>query len=99
MDAAQISRLERREPGAFPALEGRRRIRDRPGRLNLNAYRVLRSELRPTAIDRKFHAGRECRIEPEEEDGLCDFLRCPPALHRDHTGHLLPNLGGLFFTG
>ena len=57
------------------------------------------SQLRPTAIDRKFGAGREGRIEPKEEDRLRDFLRRPPALHRDHTGHLLPNLGGLVFTG
>src|SRR5271167_3086097 len=61
-------------------------------------WRALPSELRPTAIDRKFHAGREGRIEPKEEDRLRDFLRRPPALHRDHTGHLLPNLGGLVFT-
>ena len=49
------------------------------------------SQLRPTAIDRKLGAGREGRIEREEEDGLGDFLRRPPALHRDHTDHLLRN--------
>ncbi len=56
-------------------------------------------ELRPTAIDRKLGAGREGRIEREEEDGLGDFLRHPPALHRNHTDHLLPNLGGRVFIG
>jgi hypothetical protein len=56
------------------------------------------SELRPTAIDRNLGAGREGRIEPKEEDHFRDFLRRSPALHRDHTGHLLPNLGGLVFT-
>jgi hypothetical protein len=39
------------------------------------------------------------RVEREEEDGLGDFVRHPPALHRDHTDHLLPNLGGLVFIG
>src|SRR5271156_5110803 len=56
-------------------------------------------ELRPSSVYRKFGAGREGRIEREEEDGLRDFLRHPPALHRNHTDHLLPNLGGLVFTG
>ena len=90
----------RRDPGAFPDLEGRRRIRDRPGRLNFFAvFCVPPSELRPTPIDRKFGSRREGRIEHEEEDGLRNFLRLPPALHRDYTDHLLPNLGGLVFTG
>jgi hypothetical protein len=39
-------------------------------RLNFDAFRVLLSELRPTAVDGKFGAGREGRIEREEEDGL-----------------------------
>ena len=52
------------------------------------------SQLRPTAIDRKLGAGREGRIEREEEDGLGDLLRRPPALHGNHAGHLLLNLGG-----
>ena len=50
-------------------------------------------DLRPSSVDRKFGAGREGRIEREDEDGLCDFVRRPPALHRDHVNHLLPNLG------
>ena len=41
------------------------------------------SELRTTPIDRKFGAGREGRVEREEEDGLRDLLRGPEALHRD----------------
>src|SRR5579859_5785451 len=40
--------------------------------------RVLPSQLRPTPIDWKFMAIREGRVEPEEEDGLSDFLRLPP---------------------
>jgi hypothetical protein len=60
---------------------------------------ALPLQLRPTAIDRNLGAGGEGRIEREEEDGLGDFLRLSPALHRDHTCHLLPNLGGLVFTG
>ena len=57
------------------------------------------SELRPTAIDGKLGAGREGRIEREEEDGLGDFLRLPPALQGNHALHLLLNLGGRVFIG
>src|SRR6516164_8953356 len=57
------------------------------------------SELRPTAIYRKLGAGREDRVEREEDDGLGDFLRSPEALHGSHAGHLLPNLGGRVFIG
>src|SRR5271165_3056517 len=65
------------------------RIGSSPGR-----SRVLPSQLRPTPVDRKLGAGREGRVEREEEDGLRNFLRRPPALHRDHTNHLFPNLSG-----
>src|SRR5271168_3729044 len=58
------------------------------------SWTVQASELRPAPIDRKFSAGREGRVERKEEDGLRDFLRRPPALHRDHTKHLLPDLRG-----
>jgi len=61
--------------------------------------RVHTLELRPSSVYRKLGAGREGRIEREEEDGLGDFLRHSPALHRNHTGHLLPNLGGRVFIG
>src|SRR5271156_4115440 len=50
-------------------------------------------ELRPSSVYRKFGAGREGRIEREEEDRLRDFLRRAPALHGNHAGHLLPKLG------
>src|SRR5271168_5317767 len=50
-------------------------------------------ELRPSSVYRKLGAGREGRIEREEEDGLGDLVRRPPALHGNHTDHLLPNLG------
>src|SRR5713226_5992020 len=63
------------------------------------SWTVQALELRPSSVYRKFGAGREGRIEREEEDGLRDFLRRPPALHRDHTNHLLPNLRGCVFTG
>src|SRR5271163_710809 len=56
------------------------------------ALRVLPSQLRPPPIDRKFGAGREGRTEREEEDGLGDLVRRPPALHGVHTDHLLPKL-------
>src|SRR5271155_4499948 len=49
-------------------------------------------ELRPSSVYRKLGAGREGRVERKEEDGLRDFLRRPPALHRDHANHLFPNL-------
>src|SRR5271170_6207270 len=39
-------------------------------------------ELGPAPIDWKFGAGRESRVERKEEDGLGDFLRRAPALHR-----------------
>src|SRR5271156_1196037 len=39
-------------------------------RLNFDAFRVLPSELRPTPVDREFGAGREGRVECDEEDGL-----------------------------
>ena len=64
-----------------------------------SSSRVSLLELRPSSVYRKLCAGREGRIEREEEDGLGDFLRRPPALHRDHTDHLLPNLGGRDFIG
>src|SRR5882757_1552217 len=35
-------------------------------------------ELRPSSVYRQFGAGREGRVEREEKDGLCDFLRRPP---------------------
>ena len=35
---------------------------------------ALPSELRPAPVDRKFGAGREGRIEREEEDGFSDFF-------------------------
>src|SRR5271167_4305981 len=63
------------------------------------SWTIQALELRPSSVYRKLGAGREGRVEREEEDGLGDFLRRPPALHRDHTDHLLPNLGGLVFTG
>ena len=56
-------------------------------------------ELRPSPVDRKFGAGREGCVEREEEDGLRDFLRRPPALHGNHADHLLPKLGGRVFLG
>ena len=40
---------------------------------------VSNSELCPTAVDRQFGAGRESRVEREEEDGLGDFLRRSPS--------------------
>src|SRR5271168_543895 len=58
------------------------------------SWTVQALELRPSSVYRKFGAGREGRIKREKEDGLRDFLRLPPALHRDHTDHLLPDLGG-----
>src|SRR5271168_1780166 len=61
---------------------------------SLPSRTVHNLELRPTPIDRKLGTGRDGRIEREEEDGLGDFLRRPPALHRDHTNHLFPNLSG-----
>src|SRR6185437_2525078 len=57
------------------------------------------SELRPTPVHRKFGAGRKSRIERQEEDGLCDFLRRSEALHGNHADRLLPNLGGHGFIG
>jgi hypothetical protein len=51
-------------------------------------------ELRPSSVYRRFSSGREGRVERKEEDGLRDFLRRPPALHRDHANHLFPNLSG-----
>ena len=68
-------------------------------RLNFDAFRVLPSELRPTPIDRKFGAGREGRVEREEEDGLRDFLRRPEALHRDRLASSPRDLGGQVFIG
>src|SRR5271154_6839315 len=56
-------------------------------------------ELRPSSVYRKLGAGRVGRIEREEEDGLRDFLRRPPALHGNHADHLLPKLGGRVFIG
>jgi hypothetical protein len=53
--------------------------------------------LRPAPIDWKFGAGREGRIEREEEDGLRDFLRRPPALHRIDVTHLPRDLGSHVF--
>jgi hypothetical protein len=33
---------------------------------NFDAFRVLPSQLRPTAVDRKFGAGRKGRVERKE---------------------------------
>src|ERR1700722_3310985 len=58
------------------------------------SWTVQALELRPAPIDRKFSTGREGRVERKEEDGLRNFLRRPPTLHRDHANHLFPNLSG-----
>ncbi len=55
--------------------------------------------MRPTPIDRELGAGREGRIEREEENGLGDFLRLPEARHGDHTARMSPDLGGRIFVG
>src|SRR5271165_7419821 len=68
-------------------------------RLEFDAFRVLPSELRPTAVDGKFRACREGRVEREEEDGLSNFLRRPEALHRIGFAHLPSDLGGHVFIG
>jgi hypothetical protein len=54
---------------------------------------VLLSELRPTPVDRNLKAGRERRVEREEEDGLRDLLRRPEALHRDDAECVFPHVG------
>src|SRR5260370_40986637 len=56
-------------------------------------------ELRPSSVYRKLGAGREGRIEREEEDGLGDLVRRSEALHRAHSGHLFPKLSGRVFIG
>src|SRR5271169_487879 len=61
---------------------------------SLPSRTVCALELRPSSVYRKLSASREGRVERKEEDGLRDFLRRPPALHRDHADHLLPSLGG-----
>src|SRR5277367_1680500 len=53
-------------------------------------------ELRPTPVDGQFGTGREGRVEREEEDGLGDLVRRPPALHGNHADHHLPDLGSRF---
>src|SRR5271155_2724859 len=58
------------------------------------SWTVQALELRPSSVYRKLGAGREGCIEREEEDGLGDLVRRPPALHRNHTNHLFPNLSG-----
>ena len=45
-------------------------------------------ELRPSSVYREFRPGRVGRVEREEKDGLCDFLRRCEALHRIGFGHL-----------
>lgn len=57
------------------------------------------SELRPASIDGEFGASCEGRVECEEEDGLSDFLRRPPAFHRNHACHLVPDVGNRVFIG
>jgi hypothetical protein len=50
-------------------------------------------------VEVEFGAGCKGRIEREEENGLCDFLRRPEALHRNDRAHLLPEMGSLAFIG
>ncbi len=60
---------------------------------------MLDSELGHAPVHGEFVSGRVGRVEREEEDGPGDFLRRSEALHRAHTDHLLPKLGGRAFTG
>jgi len=71
----------------------------RPSSMPAPSWTVQALELRPSPVYRKLGAGREGRIEREEEDGLGDLVRRPEALHRAHTDHLLPKLGGHVFIG
>src|SRR5579862_2835313 len=61
--------------------------------LNVKTELSRTSNLRPATIDRQFGAGREGRVEREEENSLGDLLRRSPALHRNHALHLLLDLG------
>ena len=55
---------------------GMRVIEDRSG-CQLTPRMVHTLELRPSSVYRQFGAGREGRIEREEEDGLGDLVRHP----------------------
>src|SRR5271166_4571490 len=68
-------------------------------RSSFDAFRVLLSELRRTAIDRKFGTGGEGRVECEEENGVRNFLRHPKALHRISSDRPLPDMSGRAFLG
>src|SRR5271169_5845539 len=63
------------------------------------SWTIQALELRPSSVYRKLGAGREGRVEREEEDGLRDFLRRPPALHRIDVAHLPSDLGSHVFLG
>jgi len=56
---------------------------------NFEKSRRVDSELGHAPVHGEFVSGRVGRVEPEEEDGLGDLVRRPPALHRAHTDHLL----------